>query len=174
VAYDEFTMANLMAGLKDAKGALSLERQALASFKQLATADPANMQLQQDIAELRADIGEMLIKLGDLSGAEEELKKSLDSAEKLRSVENPQLAPGRIVATDEFRLGKVYFLMASAKESTARQRVENCRKAEQWFQKGLPAIEFLKDHPTPGQDDTGRPAEVRRFMAECRSRAQLH
>jgi non-specific serine/threonine protein kinase/serine/threonine-protein kinase len=172
VAYDEFTMANLMADLNDAKGALSLEREALASFQQLAAADPANAQFQQDIAELRADMGATLIKLGDLAGAQEQLKISLASAEKMKGAENPQLTPGRIVAMDEFRLGKVYFLMASAKAASARQRAEDCRQAEQWLQKSLPVVEFLKDHPTPGQDDAGWLAEIQHAMADCRGRNQ--
>jgi len=172
VAYDELTMAQLMADMKDAKGALSLEREALASFQQLAAADASNAQFQRDIAELRADMGATLIKTRDLAGAIQQLKTSLDLAEKMKGATNPQLAPGRIAASDEFTIGKVYFLMASAKGASARQRAEDCRQAERWLQKSLPAIEFLKNHPTPQGDDAARLAELQHAMAECRSRNQ--
>jgi len=92
---------------------------------------------------------------------------SLASAKIMQGADNPGLTAGHIVATDESRLGKIYFLRASAKAATADQKAEDCLQAVQWLEKSLSAVEFLKDHPTPGRDDSGWLAEIQNEMAEC-------
>jgi tetratricopeptide (TPR) repeat protein len=167
VAYDQYDMARLLAVMKDLTHALSQDRQALSSLQKLAGADPGNAQLDQDIGLVRGHIGELLTSLGDLSNAIEQLRLSLISLEKLPGAQDPRLLTGSTVATDQFWLGMAHTLIASSRTLAPERRAEECREANRWFQKSLPAFVLIRDHAPPEGGGTDRVEEIRHEMSRC-------
>jgi serine/threonine protein kinase/tetratricopeptide (TPR) repeat protein len=169
VAYDQFAKAELLGNMKDTNAALAQDRQALQSFEKLAAADPANAQFQQDIAVVRNNIGEILVDSGDPSNALEPLRLALAGMERMSDAKNPQSRAGFMVASNQFLLGKANFIIASSAKTATQQKIEHCREAGSWFQKCLPAFEFLRDHAPAGYNGAGRVAEIRRDMTRCQA-----
>ena len=169
VAYDQFAIGELLSNMKDADAALAQDREALSSFQKLAAADPANAQFQEDIAVVRGDIGEILLGKGNPSDAVEVLRVSLAAAERMSDAKNPQSRVGYIVAYDQFLLGKANVMMASAAKGATQRKIEYCREAGSWFQKCLPAFEFLRDHAPAGYNGADRVTEIRGGMTRCQA-----
>jgi len=167
VAYDQYAMGELLASMKDPDAALTQDREALSAFQKLAAADPASAQFQEDIAVVRADIGEILLDKSDPRAAMEVLRLSLAATERMSDAKNPQSRVGFIVVSNQFLLGKANVLMASSAKGAIQQRIEYCREADSWFQKCLPAFEFLRDHAPPGYNGAERVTEIRRGMTRC-------
>jgi len=168
VAYDQFARAELLADMNDTAEALTGDRAALSSFQKLATADPANAQLKQDIAEAHGNIGELLTRRGDPAGGIKELDLSLDVLTRNENADKPQSPVGQLVLTDEFWMGKAHTLLASSKQQSARERALDCREAGGWFQKALAGYEFYQAHPMSGYNGAQRIAEIRQESARCR------
>ncbi|MBZ5571559.1 MAG: serine/threonine protein kinase [Acidobacteriia bacterium] len=168
LAYDQYSVGYLLADT-DLKGALSHEHAALASFEQLARSDPANMQYQQDEGRTLGRIGQIMARMKDLSGAREQLGRSLDLLEKLPGTDNPQSIVGYAVASDQLWMGKVGVGLASSAGVSAQQRTAYCRLADDWFRKCLPAFEQLRDHASPGYEGAARVAEIDQQRSICRA-----
>jgi hypothetical protein len=157
--------------MKDNNAALAQDHEALASFQKLAAADPANAQFQEDVAVVRANIGEILLHQGHPKDAIEPLRSSLAAIERMSDAKNPQSRVGYIVVSDQFFLGKVYSMMATSAGNATQQRVEFCREAGSWFQKCLPAYEFLRDHAQESYNGADRVREIAHETSRCQTLA---
>jgi serine/threonine protein kinase len=167
VAYDQFAIAELLAKMKDTHAALAQDRAALSSFQNLAAADPANAQFQQDVAVVRGNIGKILLDQGNPKDAIEPLRSSLAATERMSDAKNPQSRVGYIVVSNQFLLGKANVMLASS--ANTHQQTEYCREAGSWFQKCLPAFEFLRDHAMASYNGADRVTEIRREMNRCQA-----
>ncbi len=166
VAYDQFTMAELLAGMGDNNAALSQDREALSTFLKLSAADPANAQFQQDIGRVRGQIAQVLINMGDPSSGIEQLRLSLSTLEKLPDFKNPQTLVGFAVIEDELWMGKTEVVLAS--HTTSKQKAaQHCREADFWFAKCLPAFQALRDHAPAQYGGAARVDEISRETARC-------
>ena len=166
LAYDEYAMGGLLA-TTDLNDALKLERAALFSFEELAGADPANMQLQQDRGRALGHIGQILTRMNKFPAALEQLRSSYDVLIKLPGTENPQSMVGYEVASDQFWMGRAAVGLAASNRISAEQRSGFCQQAESWFQKCLPAWEQLRDHASPRYDGAERVAEIQQERTKC-------
>jgi len=166
LAYDEYAMGGLLA-LTDLNEALSHERAALSSFEELAAADPANMQLQQDRGRALGHIGQILTRMNKFPAALEQLRRSYDVMDKLPGTENPQSMVGYEVASDQFWMGKANVGLAATPAMSAEQKATFCQQAESWFQKCLPEWEQLRDHASPRFDGAARVEEIQRQRTKC-------
>jgi hypothetical protein len=153
--------------MDDLKGALNKEHEALSSFQKLASADPANAQFRQDVAQVQGQIGEILTLQGNPSSALTELHSSIGLLENMPEAKNGQALAGYIFASDQFWLGKAHARMASSREISARQKIEHCREAESWFQRCLPAFKLIRDHSSPSYGGAGRVSEIEKEIAHC-------
>ena len=167
VAYDQFAMGQLLANMKDASVALVQDREALSSFQKLATADPANAQFQEDIAAVRSEIGEVLVNTGKPRDAIEPLRFSVNAAQPMPDAKNPQSRIGYILVSGQFLLGKANVMLASSSQTATQQKIEYCREASSWFQKCLPAFEFLRDHAPPDYNGADRVTTIQHEMTVC-------
>jgi tetratricopeptide (TPR) repeat protein len=167
LAYDHFALAELLAGTKDNNNALAQDREALSSFQKLAAADPASAQFQEDVAVVRGNIGEILLDKGDASDAIEPLRLAVAATERMSDAKNPQSRVGFIVVSNQFLLGKANTVMALSAKSGTQQKMEYCREAGSWFQKCLPAFEYLRDHAPAAYNGADRVTDIRREMARC-------
>jgi eukaryotic-like serine/threonine-protein kinase len=168
VAYDQFTMAEALAGMGDKNAALSQDREALSAFQKLAATDPANAQFQQDIGRVRSDIGRVLMNMGEPSQGIEQFRLSLATLEKLPDARNPQSLVGFAVIADELWLGKAHVLLASSRKASRQEAVQHCRDAEVWFSKCLPPFQELRDHAPPQYGGAARVDEIDRETMRCR------
>jgi hypothetical protein len=64
-------------------------------------------------------------------------------------------------------LGKANTVMALSAKSGTQQKMEYCREAGSWFQKCLPAFEYLRDHAPAAYNGADRVTDIRREMARC-------
>ncbi len=167
IAYDQFNIAHLMGDMNDLQGTLELEREALSSFQQLALADPASVQFQQDIVEIQADIGATLLGLNHLPEAVQELAVSIATAEKMPGAQNVDLPVGRIVAKDQFELGKAHALMAFTPGTSIENRSEQCTVAESWFKKCLPSFERRQRSGNSDGPSATRLSEIQQARERC-------
>jgi tetratricopeptide (TPR) repeat protein len=167
VAYDQFAMGGLLANMKDASAALAQDREALSSFQKLAAADPANAQFQEDIAAVRSEIGEILVDTGKPRDAIEPLRFSVNAAQSMSDAKNPQSRIGYILVSGQFLLGKANVMLASSSQTATQQKIEHCREASSWFQKCLPAFEFLRDHAPADYNGADRVTTIRHEMTAC-------
>jgi len=166
IAYDQFAVGELLAKTKDATAALAQDREALSSFQKLAAADPANAQFQEDIAAVRSEIGEVLVDTGKPRDAIEPLRFSVNAAQSMSDAKNPQSRIGYILVSGQFLLGKANVMLASSQTAT-QQKIEHCREASSWFQKCLPAFEFLRDHATADYNGADRVTTIQHEMTVC-------
>jgi eukaryotic-like serine/threonine-protein kinase len=167
VAYDQFSMAGLLANMKDTDTALAQDQEALSSFQRLAAADPANAQFQLDIAVVRSNIGDILLGAGKPRDAIEPLRLSAAAAQTMADAKNPKSRIGFILVSDQFWLGKANVMLAVSAHNTPAQRTAYCHEADFWFQKSLPAFEFLRDHAPSGYKGADRVNEIRSAMSRC-------
>ena len=167
VAYDQFAMGQLLANMKDANAALAQDREALSSFQKLAAADPTNAQFQEDIAAVRGEIGEVLVDTGKPNDAIEPLRFSVNAAQSMSNAKNPQSRIGYILVSGQFLLGKANVMLASSSQTAAQQKIEHCREASSWFQKCLPAFEFLRDHAPADYQGADRVKAIQHEMTVC-------
>jgi serine/threonine protein kinase len=167
VAYDQFAMGQLLANMKDAGAALVQDREALSSFQKLAAADPANAQFQEDIAAVRSEVGEVLVDTGKPRDAIEPLRFSVNAAQSMSNAKNPQSRIGYILVSGQFLLGKANVMLASSSQTAAQQKIESCREARSWFQKCLPAFEFLRDHASADYNGAERVTTIQHEMNVC-------
>jgi len=167
VAYDQFAMGQLLANMKDANAALAQDREALSSFQKLAAADPANAQFQEDIAAVRSEIGEVLVNTGKPRDAIEPLRFSVNAAQSMSNAKNPQSRIGYILVSGQFLLGKANVMLASSSQTATQQKIEHCREASSWFQKCLPAFEFLRDHAPADYNGAERVTTIQHEMTVC-------
>jgi serine/threonine protein kinase/tetratricopeptide (TPR) repeat protein len=167
VAYDQFAMGQLSANMKDASVALVQDHEALSSFQKLAAADPANAQFQEDIAAVRSEIGEVLVNTGKPRDAIEPLRFSVNAAQPMPDAKNPQSRIGYILVSGQFLLGKANVMLASSSQTATQQKIEYCREASSWFQKCLPAFEFLRDHAPPDYNGADRVTTIQHEMTVC-------
>jgi len=167
VAYDQFAMGELLANMKDANAALAQDREALSSFQKLAAADPANAQFQEDIAAVRSEIGEVLVDTGKPRDAIEPLRFSVNAAQSMSDAKNPQSRIGYILVSGQFLLGKANVMLASSSQTATQQKIEHCREASSWFQKCLPAFEFLRDHAPADYNGADRVTTIQHEMTVC-------
>jgi eukaryotic-like serine/threonine-protein kinase len=170
VAYDQFSMAGLLAQTKDTDTALAQDQEALSSFHRLAAADPANAQFQLDIAVVRSNIGDILLGAGRPSDALEPLRLSATAAQTMADANNPKSRIGFILISDQFLLGKAYVILAS---SVKTEKAAYCREASAWFQKCLPGFEFLRDHGPAGYKGAERVNEIHNQMSRCENSAGI-
>jgi hypothetical protein len=56
-----------------------------------------------------------------------------------------------------------------ASSANQQQQMEYCREAGLWFEKCLPAFEFLRDHALASYNGSDRVTEIRREMNRCRA-----
>ncbi|MGA8153528.1 MAG: protein kinase [Terriglobales bacterium] len=168
LAYDEYAMGDLLANT-DLHDALRHERAALSSFEELARADPANMQLQQDRGRALGHIGRILIRLKQFSQALDPLRQALEAMDKLPGTGNPQSIVGYEVASDQLWIGKAAVGLAASASISAQQRSALCRQAESWFHNCLPAFEQLRDHASPQFEGAARVAEIQQQSRICQS-----
>ncbi len=166
IAYDHFAIAELLGHMKDNNAALAQDHEALVSFQKLAAADPSNAQFQEDVAVVRGHTGEILLHQGRPKDAIEPLRLSLAATERLSDAKSPQSRVGYIVVSDQFFLGRAYSMMATS-AGNASQRVEYCREAGSWFQKCLPAYQFLRDHAQESYNGADRVTEIERETNRC-------
>jgi tetratricopeptide (TPR) repeat protein len=168
-AYDQFNISHLMAELDDPNGALTLGREALASFQQLAAADPSSPLYQEDIIEVRGDIGETLVKLGKFDEAFHEIQGSLSMAEKMPGAQDPQQPVGFIVLRDQFRMGQAYTHLALSQ--VGEKKANQCRQAESWFKRCQPAFQALQDHGSFKEEAAAYIRDIQRLQSSCSSTA---
>jgi eukaryotic-like serine/threonine-protein kinase len=167
VAYDQFAMASLLADMKDTDTALAQDQEALSSFQKLAAADPTNAQFQVDIAVVRNNIGDILLSVGKPRDAIEPLRLSATAAQTMSDAKNPKSRIGFILISDQFSLGKANVMLASSAHNAPAERAAYCHEADSWFQKSLPAFEFLRDHAPAGYKGADRVNEIHSEMSRC-------
>src|SRR5215469_3429246 len=107
VAYDHFSIGELLAAMDEKGAALAQDREALEAFQKLAASDPANMQFQQDIGRVRAQTGRVLIDMRQLSTGMDQLRSSLSTLERIPDASNQRSLVGFTILTDQLWLGKV-------------------------------------------------------------------
>jgi eukaryotic-like serine/threonine-protein kinase len=168
VAYDHFSIGELLATMDQNDAALAQDREALSSFQKLAAGDPANMQFQQDIGRVRAQIGQVLIDLGQLSTGMDQLRSSLSTLESIPDASNQRSLVGFTILTDQLWLGKVQVMLASSKSASRQQAAEHCREADSWFSKCLPGFEAIRDHASPQYEGAALVNEVNQETARCK------
>jgi len=167
IAYDQFVIGQLQAGMNQTVAALAQEREALASFEELAAADPANAQLSQDLGRVHGDIGELLTKSGDVQKAIPELQQSLALLGKTADGNNPVTLSGYAVMLDRFWLGMAHMKLAAAGKHSSSLDAAQCRKAKLWFDLSLSQYELLirRDPKSSGASETMK--EIREQLARC-------
>ena len=166
LAYYEHAIGELLDGLNQTTAAISQEHVALASFNALAAADPANAQLQVDVARVRGHIGSLLVESGDPRGALVELQQSIAMLSKMQDAKNPRSYAGYALISDQMSAGKAYVALALSRSGSAAERAEECRQAESWFRLCLPEFESLKN-AEPLYEGSERVDEINRERSRC-------
>jgi serine/threonine protein kinase len=167
VAYDHFSIGELLAAMDENDAALSQDREALAAFQKLAASDPANAQFQQDIGRVSAQMGRVLIDLGRLSTGMAQLRSSLSTLERMPDANNQRSLVGFTILTDRLWMGKSHVLLASSRSASGQQVAAHCREADAWFSKCLPGFEAIRDHAPPQYGGAARVDEVNEEKARC-------
>ena len=167
VAYDHFSIGELLAAMDEKEAALSQEQDALGAFQKLAASDPANAQFQQDIGRVSAQMGRVLIDMGQFSTGMTQLRSSLSTLERLPDANNQRTLVGFTILTDRLWMGKSHVLLAAAKSASGQQVAAHCREAEAWFGKCLPGFEAIRDHAPPQYGGAARVEEVNEEKARC-------
>lgn len=167
VAYDHFSIGELLAAMDDKNAALSQDREALAAFQKLAASDPANAQFQQDIGRVSAQMGRLLVDMGQISAGMVQLRSSLSTLERLPDANSERTLVGFTILSDELWMGKVHVLLASSQSASRQQAAAHCREADVWFGKCLPGFETIRDHAPPQYGGAARVDEIHEQKARC-------
>ncbi len=144
VACDWSEMGSVLKDMGELSLAAMWDRQALASFESLAAADPASPIYRQDIAKVSRDLGEVLTRIGNAESAIEQLQRSLSILQLVPAADDPNSIVGDAALADQFWLGKAHVLASMSPTASAKEKLEHCREALNWFQKCLPTLENLR------------------------------
>jgi serine/threonine protein kinase len=140
-AWDTLRTGEEMIAEGDASLAVEKYRDALDRFEALSDADPKSVQFHTDLAAALARLGTAHLALGNAAAALAELQRSLSEVNNFSTPNAPDIDALEVKAQDQFRLGKVYALLASNGKRAVQQRVEDWRQAASWFERSIPSLE---------------------------------
>jgi tetratricopeptide (TPR) repeat protein len=178
-SWDATTLAQYNVWLGEALGKsgrreqeLRLYQDALETYSRVANADPKDLQDAISAAACHDRIGEVWLRPGDASRAEEQYLKALALAIAITPKVPESLDARYLMAATYSGLGDVAARNAHA-EGTGKGRFKFRNRAESWYQQSL--AEWAKvpnpSHIAPNQFKVDVPSEVERRLA--RSRMEL-
>jgi serine/threonine protein kinase len=158
---------SFMFELNDAKEASERCRQALAVFRELAAADPLNVETQYDVAQSYLRIGEALKRTGDANGALENLRAALPIFQSIseRSPINAKIQ--RDLALTYLELGDTTAKIAVTAKLSSAKRAEQWREARDAYQKSLDIYQEMKNKGTISRADAGKINALAVDIAKC-------
>jgi eukaryotic-like serine/threonine-protein kinase len=140
---------------------------ALAKAEGLSEADPKSVQFHTDIASILARMGAAHLAQGNGPAALAELQRSLSEINTFSQPGELDVDALEVKSQDQFRIGKVYALLASERKRPSRQRAEYWRQAAAWFERAIPTLAEARARGALQGDDGAMLAEAKAEGARC-------
>jgi tetratricopeptide (TPR) repeat protein len=133
----------------------------------MAASDPTNIENYLDLARGYRRLGETLEKVNDNLEAIASYRRSAMFNEKFLAA-NPTNALVRpALATDYFKLGKQYAMLASDTKTPRSKRMDHWREARSWYQRSLDTLLELRASGALAAAYAVKPDEAAREIARC-------
>ncbi len=159
VITDYSDIGDAFAELGDFAAALRSYRDALADQEKLPP-DPRNVQLQQDRAFVLGNIGEMLLKGGDVGGAAREIERALEVLTALPDTTSTRVPVRYTIASDQFRLAQVNAMMAARPGLAHAERVRRWQRARMLYRQSHEVFADLRKRGIAVGREAGKADEV--------------
>jgi serine/threonine protein kinase/predicted negative regulator of RcsB-dependent stress response len=140
---------------------------ALKIQKEITESDPAHTQVRQDMIVTYNEIGDLLLEEGDLSGAQANYHDALKIAELMLTKASNSYSM-RDLADCYERFGNYYATLANE-----NQKIENCREAENWYQKSLKVWDDWPKHSVSSPFNIKRREQVLKEIDHCPNKSAI-
>jgi tetratricopeptide (TPR) repeat protein len=159
-------MAAPLERMGDLQGARRNLRQALDTLRQLATKDPAYVNTQIDLHTTCYAIGDLALRVGELSGAEEHYRQALAFAESAMASNSTVYAMWRL-ADAYSGLGQYHAALAADKRASNEERLARWRESREWREKSLKVWDSWPERGVSSVFNQTRRERAARALAEC-------
>lgn len=137
----------------DVNGALEYYHKAFDIRNALVQEDPHDTKARSGLSKTYMYIAGLLQEKGDLLGSLENDKKALALRQTLYESDPASVAKRSEFHFSETAVGRKYTALAFQPKTSGAVRIEYCRQAENWLQKGLPEFRQHKDEVIAGDAD---------------------
>jgi tetratricopeptide (TPR) repeat protein len=129
--------------------------------------NPNDWQAVPRLARGYNQVGELLLKVGDLTTALDHFRRAVALAQRAPA-QGPVSHPARRqLALSYFHIGQTYATMATRASTPARQRPQHWREARQAYQQSLELWQDLQRQGALTPEFATKPDEFIRAMAQC-------
>jgi tetratricopeptide (TPR) repeat protein len=163
--YQNLGIAEAQAG--HIAGALRSQRRALAYFEALMRTNPNDWQAVPRLARGYNQVGELLLKLGDVTTALDHFRQAVSLVERTLSQGSTTPPMRRQLALGYFHIGQTYATMATRAGTPAAVQHERWREARQAYQHSLELWQELQRNEALPPDYASKPDESSRALARC-------